>query len=152
AQTSVAREAAQLLIDYLQRGVVGFAVNMAAVDRAELEGLRLYVDLARRLGLLHAQMCRGTSKRAVLRYRGEIAQRPTRLVTAAFTAGLLEYRLEGTVNVVNAPLLARERGIEVVEETSSQKGDFSTLLRVDLHTEVGLARPGAPPEGNEAQG
>jgi D-3-phosphoglycerate dehydrogenase / 2-oxoglutarate reductase len=54
AQVSVAKEAAQLLIDYLKRGVVGFAVNMAAVERSEMEELRLYVDLARRLGLLHA--------------------------------------------------------------------------------------------------
>ena len=59
AQASVAVEAAQLLIDYLQRGVIGFAVNMAAVDRTELEELRLYVDIARRLGLLQAQMVQG---------------------------------------------------------------------------------------------
>jgi D-3-phosphoglycerate dehydrogenase len=135
AQVSVAREAAQLLIDYLQRGVVGFAVNMVAIDRTELESLRLVVDMARRLGLLHAQMCRGTIKRAELHYRGELAQKPTRLVTAAFTAGLLETRLAQTVNIVNAPLLAQERGLEVVEHTSSQKGDFSTLLRVDVHTD-----------------
>jgi D-3-phosphoglycerate dehydrogenase len=115
---------------------VGFAVNMAAVDRAELEEVRLYVDLARRLGLVHAQMSQGAIRRAVLQYRGDVARRPTRLITAAFTAGLLEYRLDQTtVNIVNAPLLAAERGIEVVEQTSSQKGDFSTLLKVDLHTE-----------------
>jgi D-3-phosphoglycerate dehydrogenase len=136
AQVSVAREAAQLLIDYLTRGVVGFAVNMAAVDRAELDELRLYVDLARRLGLLHAQMCRGSLERAELHYRGDIARRPTRLVTAAFTAGLLETRLDGPVNIVNAPLLAAERGIEVVEQTSSRKGDFSTVLRADVRTDL----------------
>jgi D-3-phosphoglycerate dehydrogenase len=136
AQASVALEAAQLMVDYLTRGVVGFAVNMAAVDRAELEEVRLYVDMARRLGLLHAQMGQGAIRRAVLQYRGDVARRPTRLITAAFTAGLLEYRLDQTtVNIVNAPLLAGERGIEVVEQTSSHKGDFSTLIRVDLHTE-----------------
>jgi D-3-phosphoglycerate dehydrogenase len=135
AQVSVAREAAQLLIDYLTRGVVGFAVNMAAVDRAELDEVRLYVDLARRLGLLHAQMCQGAIQKAVLRYRGDVARRSTRLITAAFTAGLLESRLEQGVNVVNAPLLAQDRGIDIVEETSSQKGDFSTVLRVDVHTD-----------------
>jgi D-3-phosphoglycerate dehydrogenase len=135
AQTSVAREAAQLMIDYLGRGVIGFAVNMAAIDRTELESLRLYVDLARRLGLLHAQMCRGAIKKADLHYRGEAAQKSTRLITAAFTAGLLETRLDQNVNIVNAPLLARERGLEVVEHTSSQKGDFSTLLRADVQTD-----------------
>jgi D-3-phosphoglycerate dehydrogenase len=135
AQLSVAREAAQLLSDYLNRGVIGFAVNMAAVDRTELAELRLYIDMARRLGLLHAQMSQGAIQKAVLHYRGEVARRSTRLITAAFAAGLLEMRLDQNVNIVNAPLLAAERGIEIVEQTSSQRGDFSTLLRVDLVTD-----------------
>jgi D-3-phosphoglycerate dehydrogenase len=135
AQVSVATEAAQLLIDYLTRGVVNFAVNMAAVDRAELAEVKLYVDLARRLGLLHAQMCQGNIQRAELLYRGEIARRSTRLITAAFTAGLLETRLDQNVNIVNAPLLAAERGLEIIEQTSSQKGDFSTVLRIDVTTD-----------------
>src|SRR6516164_8559375 len=126
AQESVALEAAQLLIDFLLRGVVGFAVNMAAVDRTELQELRLYVDMARRLGLLHAQMAQGAIKRAELKYQGEVAQRGTRLITAAFAAGLLEYRLAENVNIVNAELLARERGIEIAERSSTRKGDFGT--------------------------
>jgi D-3-phosphoglycerate dehydrogenase len=135
AQVSVAREAAQLLIDFLTRGLVQFAVNMAAVDRTELEELRLYVDMAHRLGLLHAQMCQGAIRRAELHYRGEIARRNTRLVTAAFAAGLLEFRLAQNVNVVNAELLARERGIEIVEQSSPRKGDFSTLIQAEVLTE-----------------
>jgi D-3-phosphoglycerate dehydrogenase / 2-oxoglutarate reductase len=134
AQLSVAKEAAQLLIDYLLRGVVGFAVNMPAVDRAELNELRLYVDLARRLGLLHAQMCQGSIQKAVLQYRGDAAKRSTRLITAAFAAGLLEYRLEN-VNIVNARVLAAERGLEIVEQISSQKGDFSTVIRAEVQTD-----------------
>jgi D-3-phosphoglycerate dehydrogenase len=135
AQASVALEAAQLLIDFLTRGVVQFAVNMAAVDRTELEELRLYVDMARRLGLLHAQMDHGAIRRAELCFRGEVARRSTRLVTAAFAAGLLEFRLAQNVNIVNAELLARERGIEIVEQSSTKKGDFSTLIRADVVTE-----------------
>ncbi len=135
AQVSVAREAAQLLIDYFTRGVVQFAVNMTAVDRTELEELKLYVDMARRLGLLHAQMAGGAIRRAEISYRGEIARRNTKLVTAAFAAGLLESRLAENVNVVNAELLARERGIEIVELTNPKKGDFGTLIKVDVFTE-----------------
>jgi D-3-phosphoglycerate dehydrogenase len=135
AQVSVAREAAQLLIDFLGRGVVQFAVNMAAVDRTELEELRMYVDMARRLGLLHAQMCQGAVRRAELHYRGEIARRSTKLVTAAFTAGLLEYRLAQDVNIVNAELLARERGIEIVEQMTPKKGDFGTLIKAEVFTD-----------------
>jgi D-3-phosphoglycerate dehydrogenase len=135
AQVSVAREAAQLISDYLTRGVIGFAVNMAAIDRAELDEMRLYVDLARRLGLLLAQVSQGAIQKASLLYRGDVARKSTRLITAAFAAGLLESRLEQNVNIVNAPLLAAERGIEIVEQTSSQKGDFSTLVKADLHTD-----------------
>jgi D-3-phosphoglycerate dehydrogenase / 2-oxoglutarate reductase len=135
AQDAVAREAAQLLIDFLKRGLIQFAVNMAAVDRTELEELRLYVDMARRLGKLHAQMDHGVIRRAELSYRGEVARRSTKLVTAAFTAGLLEHHLAQDVNIVNAELIARERGIEVVEQISPRKGDFSTLIKADVVTD-----------------
>ncbi|MCS7045266.1 MAG: phosphoglycerate dehydrogenase, partial [Gemmataceae bacterium] len=135
AQESVALEAAQLLIDFLTKGVVGFAVNMAPVDRTELQELRLYVDMAHRLGLLHAQMDQGTIRRAELTYRGEVARRSTKLITAAFAAGLLEYRLAQDVNIVNAELLARERGIELVEQMHPKKGDFSTLIKAEVTTD-----------------
>jgi len=134
AQESVAQEAAQLLIDFLTRGVVQCAVNMAAVDRAEMNELRLYVDLARRLGLLHAQMCQGAIQKVQIHYRGDVAQRSTRLLTAAFAAGLLETHVQGA-NIVNAEVLARDRGIEIVEQSSNKQGDFSTLMRVDVQTD-----------------
>ena len=115
AQVSVAVEAARLLSDFLARGQVRFAVNMPALDRAELEDVRLYLNLAWRLGMLHAQMDRGTLKNAKLTYRGEVAHKNTKLITASFAAGLMESALEQQVNLVNAMALARERGI-VIEE------------------------------------
>jgi D-3-phosphoglycerate dehydrogenase / 2-oxoglutarate reductase len=135
AQVSVAKEAAQLLIDYLTRGVVGFAVNMAAVEGSEMTELRPYVDLARRLGLLHAQMAQGAIQKVELQYRGEISKRSTRLITAAFAAGLLEACLDQQVNIVNARLLAQERGIGIVEQVSSEMGDFSTVLKAIVTTD-----------------
>ena len=69
AQENVALEAAELVRDFLQKGVVANAVNMAAVDRAELEALKQYVDLARRLGLLQAQMAVGPVRRVQLTYQ-----------------------------------------------------------------------------------
>src|SRR5205085_5471134 len=135
AQESVALEAAQLLIDYLTKGAVQFAVNMAAVDRAELDEVKLYVDLARRLGLLQAQMAQGSIQKAQLTYRGEVARRSTKLITAAFAAGLLETRLAQNVNIVNAEMIARERGIEFIEQSMAKKGDFSTLIQADVTTD-----------------
>lgn len=135
AQESVALEAAQLLIDYLTKGAVQFAVNMAAVDRAELEEVRLYVDMARRLGLLQAQMAQGSIKRAQLTYRGDVSRRSTKLITGAFAAGLLESHLAQNVNIVNAELIARERGIEIIQQSVSNRGDFSTLIQTEVTTD-----------------
>lgn len=148
AQVSVAREAAQLILDYLTRGVVGFAVNMPAVDRGELDEMRLYVDLARRLGLLLGQLAPAAAHKAELLYRGEVARRSTRLITAAFAAGLLECHVDH-VNIVNAPLLASERGVEIVEQKSSQQGDFSTVVRAVLHTSKGTLSAAGTLFGNQ---
>ena len=137
AQETVAVEAAQLVADFLLRGVVANAVNMAAVDRAELDELRQYVDLARRLGLLHAQLARGPVKRAALTYKGELAGKKTKLLTAAFTAGLLEIPLAGAVNLVNAGLTARDRGIEIAESANPRRGDFAAVLHAEVETDAG---------------
>ena len=138
AQENVAVEAAQLIADFLLKGRVQNAVNMASVDPRELAEVRPYVDLARRLGLLHAQLAQGAVRKASLTYKGDLAGKKTRLLTAAFTAGLLEYRLEGGgVNLVNAEVLARDRGIEIAESANPKKGDFATLLHAEVEAEKG---------------
>lgn len=137
AQESVALEAAQLIADFLLKGQIANAVNMAAVNPAELAEVRPFVDLARRLGLLQAQVARGSIRKASLTYRGELASHKTRLLTAAFTAGLLEYRLSEGVNLVNAEVLARDRGIELAESSNPKKGDFAALLHTEVETEEG---------------
>jgi D-3-phosphoglycerate dehydrogenase len=134
AQVSVAVEAAQLLINFFERGQIRFAVNMPTLDKAELDDLRLYLDLGRRLGMLHAQMDRGTVKSATLRYRGEVAAKNTRLITASFAAGWMEAALEDQVNLVNAEILARERGITLIEEKTTDTGDFATMIQTEVIT------------------
>ena len=137
AQESVAVEAAQLIIDFLDRGAVMNAVNMAAVDRTELNAMRAHVDLARRLGMLQAQLAQGPIRRVQLTYKGGLAELKTKLLTSAFTLGMLEYRLEGGVNLVNASVVARERGIEVGETLSPKKGDFASVLMTEVETDSG---------------
>lgn len=135
AQVAVAEEASRLLIDYLTRGQVRFAVNMPSLNRAELEDLRQYLDLARRLGMLHAQMDRGIIQSATIRYRGEVAQKNTRLITSSFAAGWLETALGGGVNLVNAEPRLRERGIVLTEEKSTESGDFASTIQVEVSTD-----------------
>ncbi|CAN5356584.1 phosphoglycerate dehydrogenase [soil metagenome] len=134
AQETVAIEAAQLIIDFLQKGIVANAVNMAAVDRKELDELKQFADLARRLGMLHAQMCQGAIRKVTLTYKGDLATRKTKLLTSAFTAGLLESRVGG-VNLVNAEMLASERGIEIISSSSPKKDDFASLMQADVETD-----------------
>ncbi len=138
AQENVAVEAAQLIADFLLKGQVANAVNAPSVDPRELAEVRPYVDLARRLGLLHAQLGQGAVRKATLTYKGDLAGKKTRLLTAAFTAGLLEYRLDG-VNLVNAEVFARERGIELAESSNPKKGDFAALMHTEVETEQGTS-------------
>ncbi|MDX2039065.1 MAG: phosphoglycerate dehydrogenase [Isosphaeraceae bacterium] len=135
AQIGVAVEAAHLLIDFFERGQIKFAVNMPSLDRAELEELGLYLELGRRMGMLHSQMDRGTVKSAKLRYRGEIAHKNTRLITAAFAAGWMESAMDETVNLVNAEVKAKERGIAIIEEKTTETGDFGSLIHTEVETE-----------------
>jgi D-3-phosphoglycerate dehydrogenase len=138
AQELVAVEAAELITGFLLRNEVRHAVNMAPISAAEMQDMRLYLDLAHRLGLLAAQLNRAQGVRAArLQYRGEVAGKKTRLVTAAFAAGLLEAALAEHVNIVNAEMLARERGVEITESSSSEAGDFSTMIAATIETGAG---------------
>ena len=131
AQSQVAVEGVGLLIDFLSTGAIRHSVNASAIDSIALEGVRGFLDLAWRLGLLLSQLDEGPPRSCSIAYRGEIASRNTRLVTAAFAAGLLESAIEG-VNIVNAEMLLRDRGIELTEQSRTDPGAFSSVVAVDL--------------------
>ena len=135
AQAQVALEAVQLLVNYLTTGEIRHAVNTAALDPKTLESLRGFLDVAYRLGQVAAQMHRGAMKSCKLSYRGEVADKNTKLLSSAFCAGLLEKAMDTEVNIVNAEVLLRDRGIELVEESQSQRGAFNSSMRADLTTD-----------------
>ena len=131
AQSQVAVEGVGLLVDFLSTGAIRHSVNSSPIDPASMESVRGFLDLAWRLGLLLAQLEEGPPRSCSIAYRGEIASRNTRLVTAAFAAGLLESALED-VNIVNSEVLLRDRGIELVEQSRTDPGAFSSVVAVDL--------------------
>jgi D-3-phosphoglycerate dehydrogenase len=131
AQTSVAVEAAELLIDFFTTGAIRQSVNMSPLDPKTLASLRDYLNVAYRLGLLLAQADHCPPNTCRLSYRGEVAKKDTRLLSAAFAAGLLEHAIHG-VNIVNAEILLRDRGIELVEERSTDVGDFTSLVTAEV--------------------
>ncbi len=143
AQTQVAVEACELLVDFLTTGAIRHAVNMAALDARQLEAIRNEIGIAYRLGLLMAQWHQGNTQSAHLTYRGEVADKNTKLISSAFAAGLLEAALEEDVNIVNAELLLRERGIELSEESRSEMGGFRSLITADLQTDIRKYSAGA---------
>jgi D-3-phosphoglycerate dehydrogenase len=125
---AVRRRLTGLLVDFLATGAIRHAVNAAPIDPAALEGVRGFLDLAWRLGVLLSQLEDGAPRSCSIAYRGEIAARNTRLVTAAFAAGLLESAIED-VNIVNAEMLLRERGIELVEQSRTDPGGHHARLQ-----------------------
>jgi D-3-phosphoglycerate dehydrogenase / 2-oxoglutarate reductase len=138
AQELVAIEAAEILSGFFLRNEVRHAVNMAPISAKEMEDVEMHLDLSRRLGLLLAQQNKaGGVKGARIQYRGEAAAKKTKLMTAAFASGLLESALDERANIVNAEMLARERGIEITESMSNEAGDFSTLVTATLVTDQG---------------
>jgi len=135
AQTQVAVEAVELLTNFLQRGEIRHAVNVAAIDPKTLEALRGYLDVAYRLGLFMAQWNAGEGiVGCELTYRGEVAARDTKLLTAAFCTGLLQSAMEEQVNLVNAQVLLQERGIDVSTQTRSDRSDFSSAISAEVTT------------------
>ncbi|MDA1053923.1 MAG: phosphoglycerate dehydrogenase [Planctomycetota bacterium] len=132
AQTQVAVEAVELTLNFLLLGEVRHAVNAATLDPKTLQSIRGYLDVAYRLGVLLAQWNPGGASQCKLNYRGEVTKKDTRLLTAAFCAGLLENALAEEVNIINAELLLRERGIELVEESRSEMGAFSSSVTAEV--------------------
>lgn len=132
AQAEVAKEAAELLTEFLTTGAIRCAVNVPAIDAKRLAGIRGFLNVAHRLGRMMAQWPRTAPGRCRLRYRGEVSGKDTKLLTAAFAAGLLEEALEQEVNLINAEMLLRERGIELATEVSEEPGTFRSLITAEV--------------------
>ena len=135
AQTQVAVEAVGLLTDFLTTGVIRHAVNVAAIDPQTIKALRGYLDVAYRLGLLLVGIQPGGIKGCRLVYRGEIANRDTKVLTSAFAAGLLQHALDEEVNLINSEVLLHDRGIELVTQSSSDMGAFKASMSARLTTD-----------------
>jgi D-3-phosphoglycerate dehydrogenase len=132
AQTQVAVEAVNLLVDFLTTGQIKNAVNIASLDANTLEQMRGYLDVAFRLGRFAAGLIPSGLKACRLLYRGEIAGRDTKVLTSAFSAGLLQSALVEEVNLVNASLLLEERGIALSSESRQDMGAFRASMGVEV--------------------
>jgi D-3-phosphoglycerate dehydrogenase len=130
AQENVAVGIAEQVVDYFMKGIARGAVNIPSVSPELLPRLQPYLSLSEQLGKLQTQLCEGGLESVTVEYSGEVAGLSVAPLTIAVLKGLLTPIMEAPVNYVNAPIVARERGIEVKEVKSSDVGDFTSVIRV----------------------
>ncbi len=137
AQENVALQVADQMSDFLLTGAVANAINMAVVSAEDAPRLKPYMELSRQLGAFAGQQVQsreGVIRRIVIEYEGHAAELNHKPLTAAVLAGLLAPVMAG-VNMVNAPVLARERGIDVAETVHERPSEYQTLIRVTVVTD-----------------
>jgi D-3-phosphoglycerate dehydrogenase len=136
AQVNVAIQVAEQMSDLLMRGGVTNALNMPSLSAEEAPRLRPYMALAERLGSLVGQLAHGGLTSISIETEGAAAALNQKPISAAVLAGLMRV-YSATVNMVNAPFLARERGFDVREIRHDREGDYHTLVRVSVDTSTG---------------
>ncbi|RDV03290.1 phosphoglycerate dehydrogenase [Undibacter mobilis] len=134
AQENVALQVAEQMSDYLMTGAISNAINFPSITAEEAPKLKPFVDLAEKLGSFAGQLTETGITKVQIAYEGAVAQMNTRALTSAALAGLLRPML-GDVNVVSAPVIAKERGMVIEETTRQVAGDYDSLITVTLVTE-----------------
>ena len=131
AQVKVAEMIARQMASYLIDSVIINAVNFPSIPTEVLDKLRPYLGLAERMGSLMGQMVRKPHD-VTITYSGDVAGFDTRVLTRAVLKGLLDSYTDMPVNFVNAPALARDKGIKVEETISQEIKDYTNLIRIKL--------------------
>ena len=134
AQENVALQIAEQMSDYLLRGAITNAINFPSISAEEAPKLKPFIALAEKLGSFAGQLTETGISKVQLAYEGAVAQMNTKALTSAGLAGLLRPML-GDVNVVSAPVVAKERGIVVEEVTREMPEDYESLITVTVTTE-----------------
>jgi D-3-phosphoglycerate dehydrogenase len=133
----------------LEGAVVTNAVNIPAIRAEDLELLGPFIPLAAKLGRLAMELAKGRAELIELSYYGALAGYDTRLLTVAALNGAFQGRSDQPVNYVNAPLIAAERGIEVLEQNRRASRDFTNLLRVEIRSNGEHVRVAGTTIGND---
>jgi D-3-phosphoglycerate dehydrogenase len=134
AQVNVAVQVAEQMSDYLLEGAVSNALNMASISAEDAPKLKPYLKLAEQLGSFAGQLTESGIKQVTIEYQGHVTELNTRPLSAIILEGLLRPLMD-SVNMVNAPVVAKERNIKVSEIRHEDEGDYHTLIRVVVTTE-----------------
>jgi D-3-phosphoglycerate dehydrogenase len=130
AQLNVAIAVAEQMVEFLSQGVVRYAVNVPSVSPELLAVLRPYLTLGEKIGSLLTQIGGSLPEEVQVEYRGDVTQFNVAPLTVAVLKGLLSPVLESAVNYVNAPMMAKERGLKILESKGEEAGDFASSIVV----------------------
>lgn len=134
AQENVAVQVAEQMADYLTTGAVTNALNIPSMSAEDAAKLKPYLQLVDELGSFAGQLTETGLQKVQIDYEGKAAKLNTKPLTAVALKGLLAPMIAG-VNMVNAPVVAKERGIEVSSTSHDRVGDYQTLIRITVTTE-----------------
>jgi len=137
AQRNVAIAIAQQIVEYLTDGTIKNAVNFPSVSAEILTIIRPHLVLAEKLGKFQAQLVSGGIKEVVVEYSGEILDFTVAPITTALLKGLLTPLLSENINFINAPVIVKERGINVIESKSSSVKDYTSMISLTIKTTSG---------------
>jgi D-3-phosphoglycerate dehydrogenase / 2-oxoglutarate reductase len=137
AQEKVARQVTEQVIYALRGEPVSSPVNAMAIKMATQSEVQPYLVLADRLGQIVAQLSDGRLKRFVVKCNGDVARRYAEVLTISALKGLLGRWKSQPVNLINAPILAQEIGLQIEEQRETAKGDYTNLIEVGLETDEG---------------
>jgi D-3-phosphoglycerate dehydrogenase len=135
AQIEVAVEAAQILVDAIKGGPVRNALNAPSTAGSVPEIVTQYSELARRIGAMLSTIAPGQIKEVQVQYRGSIAEMPVESSTLGFSMGLLQKHFDMPLNMVNTPVLAKERGISIDETKNVEFKDVASSFSAKVVTD-----------------
>jgi D-3-phosphoglycerate dehydrogenase len=134
AQENVALQVAEQMSDFLTAGAVTNAVNIPSLSAEDAKKLKPYLDLADQLGSFAGQITQSGLNKVKIEYQGRVAKLNTKPLTSALLRGLLAPMVE-TVNLVNAPVIAKDRNISISEVKNEQTSDYQTLITLTITTD-----------------
>lgn len=135
AQIEVAVEAAQILVDAIKGGPVRNALNAPSLAGAVPQIVSQYAELAKRIGTLASTIAPGHIKGIQVQYRGSIAELAIEPITLSFSIGLLQKHFDMPLNMVNTPVLAKERGISIDETKNTEVKDVAASFSAKVVTD-----------------
>jgi D-3-phosphoglycerate dehydrogenase len=138
AQINVAIAIAEQIAAYLTKGEIKNAVNVPSVSAELLNVMQPYLVLAEKLGKFQAQLVSEAIKEVHIEYSGEILNHNVAPLTISLLKGLLTPILDDeNVNFINAPVIAKERGIKVIESKSTKVEDYTSMIALTVKTSTG---------------